>query len=294
MTNRPRVFLSHSKKEKEFIERIAQDLRKCRIDAWYDDWEISPGKSLRKKIFEEGISDCDAFFVYLTKNSIDSNWVSRELDAAFIEQSKEKNTEILTFVDNNDLIKKLPSDIASIRCPTINSENYEEGFKDLITAIYEAKINAVLKQRNLERENKILNLENEILNLEKEIAESKTKILNSSEDVGTDFQTIEKALNGIIFSTKNIQLSALTIFEFLWPYFSTGLYYGEKVHEITKTKVFSFNEIMAPFLIRNLISNLEDEEYPNYILTDLGKQFASYITMEGYILKKPKKPSKLK
>ncbi|CAG0968525.1 hypothetical protein METP3_01295 [Methanosarcinales archaeon] len=49
MNNKPRVFLSHSKIDKEFIEKIEQDLRKCRIEAWYDDWEISPGKSLREK-----------------------------------------------------------------------------------------------------------------------------------------------------------------------------------------------------------------------------------------------------
>ncbi len=72
MDKKPTVFLSHSKKDRKFIEKIAQDLRKYRIDAWYDDWEIPPGKSLRKKIFEEGIANCNAFFVYLSLNSIDS------------------------------------------------------------------------------------------------------------------------------------------------------------------------------------------------------------------------------
>lgn len=58
---KPKVFLSHSKKDKQFIEKVANDLRSCGIDVWYDEWEIPPGESIRKKIFEEGITSCDLF-----------------------------------------------------------------------------------------------------------------------------------------------------------------------------------------------------------------------------------------
>ena len=66
---KPKVFLSHSKKDQNFIKQLAIDLRSARIDVWYDDWEIPPGASLRSKIFEDGISECDLFFIYLTQNS---------------------------------------------------------------------------------------------------------------------------------------------------------------------------------------------------------------------------------
>ena len=42
MDKKPTVFLSHSSKDREFIEKIEQDLRKNRIDAWYAGWEIPP------------------------------------------------------------------------------------------------------------------------------------------------------------------------------------------------------------------------------------------------------------
>ena len=61
---KPKVFLSHSKKDQDFIKQLALDLRSARIDVWYDDWEIPPGASLRSKIFEDGISECDLFFIY--------------------------------------------------------------------------------------------------------------------------------------------------------------------------------------------------------------------------------------
>ena len=99
---KPRVFLSHSKSDREYIERLAMDLRSARIDVWYDDWEIPPGSSLRAKIFEEGITECDLFFIYLTKNSRDSSWVRWELDAAFVLELEKRGGFIAIFVDSDD------------------------------------------------------------------------------------------------------------------------------------------------------------------------------------------------
>ena len=67
---KPRVFLSHSKKDEDFIIKIANDLRVAQIDSWYDDWEIPPGTSIRRKIFEEGIPNCDVFFVYIVVSCV--------------------------------------------------------------------------------------------------------------------------------------------------------------------------------------------------------------------------------
>ena len=81
---KPRVFLSHSKADRQFIERLANDLRAARIDVWYDEWEIPSGVSFRKRIFEDGITESDLFFVYLTAASAASHWSEREIDAAFV------------------------------------------------------------------------------------------------------------------------------------------------------------------------------------------------------------------
>ena len=88
--NKPRAFLSHSKKDKYFIEKLAADLRKCQIDYWLDTEEIRAGKSWLKMIFEDGIPTCDVVIVYLTENSIKSKMVEKEIDATLIEQLSEK------------------------------------------------------------------------------------------------------------------------------------------------------------------------------------------------------------
>lgn len=100
----PTVFLSHSSKDSEIVERLAIDLRKHRIHAWYADWEIPSGSSLRRKIFEQGIDACDAFLVYLTEHAMNSNWVQEEMDSGFINLI-EKQCLFLPIVDNYEVIR---------------------------------------------------------------------------------------------------------------------------------------------------------------------------------------------
>ena len=54
MTNPPKAFISHAHEDKErFVDNFASLLRQHGIDAWYDNWEIGPGDSLVKKIFDD-------------------------------------------------------------------------------------------------------------------------------------------------------------------------------------------------------------------------------------------------
>lgn len=47
--NKPRVFLSHSKSDVEFIKKIKSDLQNCQIDTWFDEDDIRHGKSSSPK-----------------------------------------------------------------------------------------------------------------------------------------------------------------------------------------------------------------------------------------------------
>ena len=61
---KPRVFLSHSKKDREYIEQLAMDLRSARIDVWYDDWEIPPGHLFEQKFLKKESLNA-IFFCYI-------------------------------------------------------------------------------------------------------------------------------------------------------------------------------------------------------------------------------------
>lgn len=93
-----KVFVSHSSKDKErFVEPFAARLRARGIDAWLDKWEMLPGDSLVQKIFEEGLKNASAFVIVLSKASVGSNWVKKELDIATV-NSIEKGTKLIPIV----------------------------------------------------------------------------------------------------------------------------------------------------------------------------------------------------
>lgn len=138
----PTVFLSHSKKDKKFIEKLANDLHIAQIKVWYDEWEISPGESIRKKIFEDGMPKCNLFFVYITKNSIDSPWVRREIDSALIMEAEEDKISIALFVDSESTRNKLSYDLKSRNIPVLNELEYYPVFIKLVSRAW----NSLLKQ----------------------------------------------------------------------------------------------------------------------------------------------------
>jgi hypothetical protein len=54
------------------------------VSPWLDIWEIRPGDSLVKKLFEEGLDTVDAVIVVVSASSADKPWVREELDAAVV------------------------------------------------------------------------------------------------------------------------------------------------------------------------------------------------------------------
>lgn len=86
MGKTPKAFISYSHEDRDIAIRIAEGLRAGGIEAWVDKFEIIPGDSLIKKIFEEGLAGADVFVVILTNSSIKSNWVRQELDVALIKR----------------------------------------------------------------------------------------------------------------------------------------------------------------------------------------------------------------
>lgn len=101
--NKPRVFLSHSKKDEKFIKQLYCDLLAAKIDAWLDSEEIRDGKPWLKVIFEDGLPTCDVVIVYFTENSILSKMVSKQIDVALIESMNENNIALLPYVSYSEI-----------------------------------------------------------------------------------------------------------------------------------------------------------------------------------------------
>ena len=77
----PLCFMSHSSADKQVVRAVATDLHSSGVETWFDEWEILPGDRITKKI-EEGLSKATAVVVFLSPQSVRSNWMNEELHNA--------------------------------------------------------------------------------------------------------------------------------------------------------------------------------------------------------------------
>ncbi len=103
------VFISYSSKDKVFAARLASDLKAKGLRVWYDQWELRVGDSLLDKI-GAGISSNDYLVVILSKSSVASEWVKKELNAALIKELGEKRVVVLPVLIEDCKIPPLLSD----------------------------------------------------------------------------------------------------------------------------------------------------------------------------------------
>lgn len=88
------VFLSHSHVDKPFARKLGADLRKSGHAVWIDEAEIDIGDSLIEKI-REGIDQVDYVAAIISANSVESKWVTRELDIASNREIEEDRVIVL-------------------------------------------------------------------------------------------------------------------------------------------------------------------------------------------------------
>lgn len=75
------VFISHNCKDKPMARKIAKELSKYGIKPWIDESEIKLGDSLIEKI-RAGLDRMDFLIALVSKDSVQSEWVKKELDIA--------------------------------------------------------------------------------------------------------------------------------------------------------------------------------------------------------------------
>lgn len=153
--NKPRVFLSHSQKNSEFIEKLDNDLRKCQIDTWLFTVDIRHGKSWQDSIFESGIPTCDAVIVYLTEASLQSAVVKKEIDVALLQNLRDNNIAFLPYVDDANFRTELRPDIQALQVPEWNYKNYQSLLPRVVAEIWrsflEKAISTAIKSERLKR-----------------------------------------------------------------------------------------------------------------------------------------------
>jgi hypothetical protein len=126
------VFLSHAHQDKPFARKLAGDLRREGHPVWLDEAEINIGDSLVEKI-GEGLKEVDYVVAVLSKHSIESPWVAKELEFASNREINERRVVVLPLlVDDVEipvfLAGKLYGDFRL-------EEAYEDGFELVLRAL---------------------------------------------------------------------------------------------------------------------------------------------------------------
>ena len=127
----PRVFLSYTSDNIDLARKVATALEGAGIETWWDQWCISPGDSLRRKI-DEGISECTHFVVLLTPQSIAKPWVNQEMDAGLVRKLRDQ----CKFIPVRYRLEAsaLPPLLSGILSPEISSD---ADISQLVNDIYE-------------------------------------------------------------------------------------------------------------------------------------------------------------
>jgi len=121
------LFISHSTKDKYFVNLLVALLEFHHIYAWYHKYDLQGGEKYRQEI-QEALDNTDILGVISSKNSAKSEWVKKEIDL-FLE--KKPNSKIVP----------IRLDLTELNSIYPNLENYQaidftdcmlEGFKKLL------------------------------------------------------------------------------------------------------------------------------------------------------------------
>ncbi len=125
-----KVVLSHSSKDKPFIRQLAADLESEGVLVWLDEQQIKVGDSINTSI-NQGLAESDYFVMALSENSVSSEWVTRELNSALIDEIEERKVKVLPIKLSQCEFPKLIKD----KKYADFTKSYDKGLNELLKAI---------------------------------------------------------------------------------------------------------------------------------------------------------------
>lgn len=124
------AFISHSSKDKPFVRRLAGDLVANGVRVWIDEQRILVGDPIPEKI-AQGLAESDFFLVVVSKNSVASAWVQKELSGALVHEIERRKVTVMPIrLDDAEMPPTIKDkSYADFR------NSYDEGLKKLLDSI---------------------------------------------------------------------------------------------------------------------------------------------------------------
>jgi hypothetical protein len=126
---KPKLFISHSAKDKNLAVRLANDLRAAGLEVWYDSDEINVGDSILEKI-EQGAKS-DFMVIILSPDAVVSWMVKQEL-MMFLNEEKRRGYSLILPVLYKDC--DIPPLLEGRRYADFRGD-YESGLAELLRSL---------------------------------------------------------------------------------------------------------------------------------------------------------------
>ncbi len=121
-----KLFLSYSRKDLDFVEKLAEDFQQAGYDVWYDLTDLEGGDRWASAI-QAAIDGCDAYVLVISPNSVASEWVEKE----FIYANGQKKKIVPLSLERANL----PLWLVNIHYIDIRGGHYKKNFPNILAAI---------------------------------------------------------------------------------------------------------------------------------------------------------------
>jgi TIR domain-containing protein len=127
------IFISYSRRDQEFVTRLASDLNEQVAFVWFDRSTIQPGQKWHDEIME-GIQECKAFILVLSPDAIESRYVREEVNKA-LELGKAIFPVIYRPANWTGQLEVLVKEVQTL---DLRSGSYTDNFQKLVDGLIEA------------------------------------------------------------------------------------------------------------------------------------------------------------
>jgi|GEM_PF-4406489 len=131
----PRVMISYSHKNKNIARRLATDLQQSNLDVKLDEKDILVGESIHQWV-EKTVSESDYILVLLSPESMQSDWVRDEMNAARIREKENHRNILLTATLKGISASDFPA-LLKDRATASLWPKYEDGLQYILRSIRE-------------------------------------------------------------------------------------------------------------------------------------------------------------
>lgn len=142
------IFLSYTHKDKGLAERFEKAIEEIGHAVWRDDKRIRVGDNI-PDIIATGLSRCDYFALLVTKNSVHSAWMKRELNNFLMDE--EKGDAIIPLKCDETEISAFFPLLKSIQYADLSS-NFSQGVKQIAERLGLPQGESKVSKKNLEKD----------------------------------------------------------------------------------------------------------------------------------------------